>query len=287
MLRILMLKGLPASGKSTFAKELVDREPGKWKRVNKDDLRAMLDNGRWSKQNERFVLMLRNFIVQNSINLGFSVIVDDTNLSFKHEGDLRKLAMQLKVFFEIKDFTDVPIEDCIQRDLKRPNSVGEQVIRKMYNDFLRPPVVPQVIDKNLPTACISDLDGTLALFGNANPYDRDFLQDKVNKPIKNILENYMGEDQLIFVSGRDSKYRDITIKWLEKSLNMITSQIESHLFMRPEGDKRKDAIVKKELYDANIKGKYNILFVLDDRNQMVEMWRGLGLTCLQVAEGNF
>jgi hypothetical protein len=57
--------------------------------------------------------------------------------------------------------------------------------------------------------------------------------------------------------------------------------------MRKEGDVRKDAIVKGEIYEKNINGKYNVLFVLDDRNQMVEMWRGLGLTCLQVADGDF
>lgn len=54
------------------------------------------------------------------------------------------------------------------------------------------------------------------------------------------------------------------------------------------GDNRKDSIVKRELYEKYIEGKYLIRFVLDDRNQMVDMWRNeLGLKCLQVAEGNF
>jgi hypothetical protein len=57
--------------------------------------------------------------------------------------------------------------------------------------------------------------------------------------------------------------------------------------MRAEGDTRKDSIIKEEIYRAEIENKYNVLFVLDDRNQVVELWRRLGLTCLQVAEGNF
>jgi len=57
--------------------------------------------------------------------------------------------------------------------------------------------------------------------------------------------------------------------------------------MRKTGDSRKDSIVKREIFEEHIKGKYRIQFVLDDRNQVVEMWRQLGLTCLQVAEGDF
>ena len=61
--------------------------------------------------------------------------------------------------------------------------------------------------------------------------------------------------------------------------------------MRITGDGRNDTIVKKELYEENIKGNYEILFVLDDRNSekypVVGMWRELGLTCFQVADGNF
>ena len=57
--------------------------------------------------------------------------------------------------------------------------------------------------------------------------------------------------------------------------------------MRSTEDNRKDAVVKREIYDNWIKDKYNVLAVFDDRNQCVDMWRGLGLTCLQVDYGNF
>jgi hypothetical protein len=57
--------------------------------------------------------------------------------------------------------------------------------------------------------------------------------------------------------------------------------------MRQTDDNRKDSIIKEEIYDAHIRGKYNVLFVLDDRDQVVQMWRSLGLTVLQCNEGDF
>lgn len=60
----------------------------------------------------------------------------------------------------------------------------------------------------------------------------------------------------------------------------------NELLMRPKKDNRKDSVIKKELFDK-IKDKYNIQYVFDDRDQVVEMWRELGLTCLKVADGNF
>lgn len=59
------------------------------------------------------------------------------------------------------------------------------------------------------------------------------------------------------------------------------------LHMRPAGDRRRDSIVKAELFDRHVRDQYRVLVVLDDRKQVVEMWRSLGLTCLQVAEGDF
>jgi hypothetical protein len=57
--------------------------------------------------------------------------------------------------------------------------------------------------------------------------------------------------------------------------------------MREAGDSRKDSIVKQELYERHIKPSYDVFVVLDDRNQVVDMWRSLGLVCLQVAPGDF
>lgn len=91
MSKILLLKGIPASGKSTFCRELIDKNPEKYKRINKDDLRAMLDNGKWSKKNEQCVLQVRDLLIQKFMEDGYDIIVDDTNLDSKHEKRMREI----------------------------------------------------------------------------------------------------------------------------------------------------------------------------------------------------
>ncbi len=147
-------------------------------------------------------------------------------------------------------------------------------------------------------AIICDLDGTLALKHDGRSwYDASTSDlDNPNEPVLALLRfvqeaNWHGlnteqDCQIIFLSGRQEKDREPTEKFLEKHrLNRYP------LFMRTTDDFRNDTIIKKELYEENIKGNYEILFVLDDRNSekcpVVDMWRELGLACFQVAEGNF
>lgn len=277
--KIIMTKGLPASGKSTWAREMCAQG---YKRVNKDDLRAMIDDGKWSKGNEKFVLSMRDFLVRSAIKQGHSVIVDDTNLDQSHEVTLRGIADDLAVEFEIKDFTDVPLSVCLERDSKRPNSVGKKVIMDMYNRYLKPTIPLVKFDPSLPDAIICDLDGTLAIHNGRSPYDTDKCDtDLVNMPVYQIICRY--QDQAIFfVSGREDKFREKTKEWLKE-----TGINYNDLLMRKTGDIRNDAIVKQEIYENSIKGRFNIVFVLDDRDRVVNMWREQGLTCLQVAPGDF
>ncbi len=128
--KVILTKGLPGSGKTTWAKSVINQQPGAYKRVNKDDLRAMLDDGHWGKRSEGFVLQVRNTIIQHALVNDLHVIVDDTNFNPIHEDDIRRLVHKINQddqkshWVEIKDFSDVPVETCIERDLKRPNSVG-------------------------------------------------------------------------------------------------------------------------------------------------------------------
>ncbi len=89
--------------------------------------------------------------------------------------------------------------------------------------------------------------------------------------------------KLIIFTGRDGSCLKLTEDWLfEQGVNY------DEIHIRPEGDQRKDSIIKKELFEENIRGKYFIDTVVDDRDQVVKMWRKeLGLTCLQVDYGNF
>lgn len=134
----------------------------------------------------------------------------------------------------------------------------------------------------LPRALICDIDGTLAHMGERSPYDwHRVSEDTVDQIVIDILRHF-DDRVIILVSGRDESCRDITQQWL--SDNRVPFQ---HLYMRPANDNRKDTIIKQELYDNYIKDKFNVQFVLDDRNQVVDMWRQNGLKCLQVAEGDF
>ncbi len=286
MKKVILTKGLPGSGKSTWAKKMLDENPGMYKRINKDDLRAMLDNNRWSKDNEKFVLKVRNLLILEALENGKHVIIDDTNLHSKHEQSIKELVKGLATV-EIQDFTDVPIETCIERDLKRLSSVGQKVIMEQYNRYLKPQKENKILtqDANLPKAIICDLDGTLALF-DRNPFDASHCdEDEVNFPVAHIVETFYNKGyHIIFLSGRNEKYKAPTQQFLMKAFEQ---NIEYDLYMRPEKDFRKDSILKEEMFDSYVRDQFYIDFVLDDRNQVVAMWRDLGLTCLQVEEGDF
>lgn len=277
-----MTKGLPASGKTTWAKAKLAEHPGTCKRVNKDDLRALLDGGKWSRDNEKFVLCVRDYIVAAALDAGKHVIVDDTNLALKHQEALAVLAKKHGAAFEVVDFTHVSMDECIERDRKRPNYVGEKVISDMHAQFLAAPVLPAPIDPALPWCVIVDIDGTVANRAWRGPFDWHSVgTDTPNEPVCDLVRSFA--DKVIFVSGRDAVCRYATEKWLA-DINIIGG---ADLHMRPEGDQRDDRIVKEEIYRREILGKYNVRFVLDDRNKVVRRWRELGLPCFQVAEGDF
>jgi len=283
MKTLYMMIGLPASGKSTWAKQKIAENPGAYKRVNKDDLRAMIDCGKWSRDNEKFIVGVRDYIVSAALNGGKHVIVDDTNLAPKHEETLRQLAKKHGVEFEIVDFRDVSLEECIERDRKRQSYVGEKVIRDMYRQFIAKPVTIPARNPDLPDCIIVDVDGTVALMNGRGPFEWSRVgEDLPNEPICAIVEQLAKERDIIFVSGRDECCRAETYEWMRKVFGCSFP-----LHMRPAGDMRDDRVVKEEIYLREIEGRYNVLCVIDDRKKVVDFWRSKGLTCLQVAEGEF
>jgi len=280
MKRVIILKGLQGSGKSTWAKEQVNKHPGQFKIISTDSLRDMLDDGRWSKQNEKFMIKCRDALILLALQEGYHVIVDAIHLHPKHLPHITELAKGLAKV-EIQDFTDVPLEVCIERDLKRSRSVGEKVIRQWHRDFLapKPPVI--VANPGLPDAIIVDIDGTLALMNGRNPYDASLCEnDILNEPVASIVKQY--PRITLLVSGRKEEHRPQTERWL-----LQHGIVYYALWMRQTDDNRKDVEVKRDIYNEHIKDRYNIDFILDDRQKVVAFWRSLGLTVLQVADGDF
>lgn len=132
---------------------------------------------------------------------------------------------------------------------------------------------------------IFDVDGTLAhMNGKRGPFEWEKVGlDDADPVVVSMFQMHrsMG-DKIICMSGRDEVCRAETEIWL------IRNGCRPHvLFMRPKKDNRKDAIVKREIYERDIKPRFTVRLIYDDRNQVVEMWRSLGLKVFQVADGNF
>lgn len=280
--KLLALKGLPGSGKTTFAKELVDDG---WIRVNKDDLRAMLHNSHFSKNNEAFILSLRDEIIIRGLVNGKNVVVDDTNLDPKHAVQFESIASEFLADYSEK-FFDTPVEECIKRNSFRKDPVPEKVIWDMYHRYLQPPTTQIPVEEDdREEAIIADVDGTLAHIVNGrSPYDASrAMEDELDDAVSVITAMaYQNGYKVIILTGRSAEHKQVTIDWLEEN-----GVPYDEIYTRESGDNTKDAIVKRDLYRRHVEPKYRVKFVLDDRNQVVDMWRSLGLKCLQVQPGDF
>lgn len=145
---------------------------------------------------------------------------------------------------------------------------------------------------NKTHAIIIDLDGTLADITDRQHHlqaKKDWKSffagipnDRINSWCKAIIEKFRIDYKIIIVTGRPRDYETTTIAWL----NRFDVKYDE-IFFRRAGDNRSDDIVKKEIYEANIKPNYNVLFVVDDRKRVVDMWRAQGLVCLQCDVGDF
>lgn len=299
MQKVILTIGLPASGKTTWAKKELEENPSKYKRINKDDLRAMLD-GKWTPASEKFILQSRDTLIEQALRDGFSVIVDDTNLNPSHLRNINLLVerFNLDTSKDVKvetKFFNTSVSDCIVRDKQRPNGVGEKVIYNMYNQYSNihnfDDINPIEQDITLPKAIIVDIDGTVAHRIDRGPFEWSRVKEDLPKrEILDIVKMFHDNGySIIFLSGRDEVCYDLTLEWIKDHF-YETYKIDYNdiqLYMRPKDDVRKDSIVKKELFMEHVYNKYYITHVLDDRNSVVFLWRSMGLTCLQVAQGNF
>lgn len=134
-------------------------------------------------------------------------------------------------------------------------------------------------------AVICDIDGTLALSNGRGPFEWDRVgEDLPNEPVIEMVTALVCEGYaVILVSGRSNQCRDQTREWLNEHVPFTW---DCPLYMRPDGDYRPDTELKRDIYGRYVAG-LDVLCVFDDRDQVVKMWRELGLTCLQVADGDF
>jgi predicted kinase len=285
MPQLVVYRGLPGSGKSKKALSIVAQGEGKWVRVNRDSIRLMIHGEQFSPKFEGTVTRFSHAMIEESLRLGLNVIVDDTNLLDSRTMHLEEIARRLNAKYTLDDsFLDVPVDECIKRDLQRTASVGRDVIERMHADYWSHQPKPD--NTGAHDIVIVDLDGTLAHTDLPYPqaYDRDYSEDDLDRGIYDLVSAYHANTLMVVaVSGREGtpEKREQTDRWLSRNHVPV-----SKLLMRKAGDRRDDAIVKKEIYLNEIQGKYRVMMVIDDRPRVTRMWRHeLGLPVLQAGDG--
>lgn len=306
MSKIIATVGISGSGKSTLSRKLQEENPGSII-VNRDKLRELLYgyteatvSAHYSHpdfgKREAEVSKVQNRLIQGALLDGKVVIVDNTNLKLRFLNEYKKFGVPVE--FKLVDTNYVT---CLERDENRERQVGKAVIDRQWQDlqslkklFDFKPWFPTefkapVHDKNKENCVIFDIDGTLADHqGLRGPFEWDkVIQDKLKKDIaalymfcnKHRFEHKT--PKVIVCSGRDGSCYDSTVAWLA-----YYGLTYDYLFMRTENDNRPDFEIKQEFWET-ISSKYNVLFMVDDRDQVVHHARRLGFTVLQVDYGDF
>ena len=135
MSKLIICRGLPASGKSTWAKQWVLEDPEHRVRINQDDIRLMLGKY-WVPSREKLVQEIQFDAIIEALNREFDVVIDNTNLNSKVLDQFNRLIKTFEDYeIEYKDFFDTPLSVCIERDKNRDLQVTEKVIRSFYNNY--------------------------------------------------------------------------------------------------------------------------------------------------------
>lgn len=305
MSKLTILRGVSGSGKSTYAEAV----PGAMV-VSRDRLRLALfgsdDQDYYNvpkevlSAKEDAVTVAEHSAIQAGLRRGFHVISDNTNVRMEYVKKTAMIAYAEGAEVELK-VIDVPLKVAVQRNAQRKlyggREVPESVIRQQYDSLQQSKnatvAAPEALRKytgtpGKPAAFMYDLDGTVYHHeGKRSPYALNVEVDDVDPVIPLVIASFT-DNQLsntmfaIAMSGRKEGARAAT----EFSLKRDGIWYDD-LFMRADDDNRKDSLVKYDLFWENVAPNYDVKFVLDDRQQVVDMWRSIGIKCLQVAPGDF
>ena len=289
---LYIFRGPPATGKSTRRAAMLaaDRD---LTYVNKDELRELHPD--WS---ERQIHEAQQALMESYARAGRSIIIDNTNLNQRTMDGYLSWAQRHGYTTELVSFGhDVPFEEAVTRDYLRGLDGGRTVGRSVIYEFYVDAGLLPVPDEK-PGVILIDLDGTacdiehrrhLVQVGEGGKKDwRAFgaaiPQDTVNRPVHLVYRALVEAGHpVIFLSGRGAEYRAVTERWLREN----GYQDYQAVIMRRFGDSRPDHVIKRELYHRYVEPFWRVELVLDDRSSVVDGWREMGLTCFQVAPGNF
>jgi len=294
-LKILILIGIPASDKSKWAADYVRNNPN-WVRVNRDDFRAMLKNAQVCENKiEDMITALVIDTIDRALMKNLSVLIDNTNLKRKYIDEfIERFKYQADIDYRV---FDVSLAKAIERDAARERKVGAGVIKNMYESYkilidsfdFQPvkkiksrPIIKPNFDSHLPQAVVFDIDGTLAHIGNRSVYDwAKVYVDDINHIVAEQMEYHRSKGRKIIVlTGRDAVCRKETEEWFE-----LYGMKFDVMYMRPEGSSQKDTVVKRNIYEQEIKNQYNLLCVYDDRLSVVRMWADLNVFVFNCNQG--
>lgn len=281
MQKIIMLKGLPGSGKRAWADSKVQQ--GGYIRIGVDDLRKDFFGG-WSEKKEKSCLRMRDDLVRFAIKEGRSAIVDAPNLNPKHEYRLRALAEELGVPFIINDsFLKKTPEECIKEDLHRgKEAIGADAIYDLYEKWVRPNPVKIMKKDELKRRCIIvDLEGTLL----SKTIDHTYEIKGLNENVPDFFISYILDciatagdyyADIIIISDRPANERKLVEDWLKD--NCITYE---HLYMRGRKDTRREVEVKEDILKGRILPNYVVLGVIDNSTHCDLMYYNQGISTLK------
>lgn len=302
---LYIFRGLPGSGKTTEARKL--QQAGGGSIVGRDHIRSMLFGAFGQKleySQENRVTAVQHELIREALRNHGVAYVDDMNLRPKYVRTLMGIAVEEGHSWTISDLTDVPLLECVERDREREmnggHGVGAHIIVDLYERFIKgkgnplpvptfpkvqsfQPYTPRQFDQ---PAIIVDLDGTLAHKHEARDiYDGSLAGEDYVDPVvlQSITMYYEAGYRLLFMSGRDDTWYDVSWKWIRSHIG----HDDFELYMRPAGDKRDDAVVKYELFNTHVRDHYRVEVAFDDRDRVVRMWRDLGIKVYQVNYGSF
>lgn len=279
--------GISGSGKTSCAKTQ------KATIICRDDVRAQIlterghdvvNSSMWTfwkfnKSDETEVTARCSAMVEECAKAEQDIIIADTNLNADRRVELAKKLENIGYTVEYKQF-DISYEEACKRDKGRKDTVGEGVI---YKQWLQLYGEPYKAPEGAPTCVIVDIDGTLAhMDGKRGTFEWDKVgQDSCDQVVKRIVDEFSSDNEIIVMSGRDGICYDLTKQWLDDH-----DIYYDRLVMRKAGDMRKDYIVKRELFDEHIRGKYAVTVVVDDRKQVIREWHRIGLKVIAVGDQN-
>ena len=297
-LKILVLQGVPASGKSTFARSLVLKDKS-YVIVSRDAIREARGDY-WIPEHEDYISDIEEFEIRSAIKHNLNPIIDATNLNPKTIAKWKNLAEELNANIEFKMF-EIDFATALERDSKRERSVGKKVLERFFRNYFPDQLKVYYTDDRLKETfylyndekedcIIADLDGTVCLHDGRNPYDLTRVSEDIpNYPLVQFLKELICNKHIIFLSGREetNQCRQDTINWLTENICSPDFGYKWELLMRDKNNFEPDEVIKERIFHKEIEPKYNVIAVFDDRDKVVKMWRSLGLLCNQVYWGNF